>query len=71
MLLQKKSRDNILSRLFLKEWRLPTLAEPIELLPSATLCLTSEFGMGSGRATALRPPNICLDLIKNDIFKIA
>jgi hypothetical protein len=40
----------------LKDWRRPTLAEPIEPLPSARRCLTAEFGMGSGRATALWPP---------------
>ena len=40
----------------MKNWRLPTLAEPIGLLPSARLCLTAEFGMGSGRTTALWPP---------------
>src|SRR5947207_1732759 len=39
-----------------KNWRQPTLAEPIGLLPSARLCLTAEFGMGSGRTTALWPP---------------
>ena len=44
-------------RLFgMKTWRRPTLAEPIEPLPSAMLCLTAEFGMGSGRATALWSP---------------
>src|ERR1039457_2080118 len=43
-------------RLFSKDWRLPTLAEPIELLPSARLCLTAVFGMGTGRTTALWPP---------------
>ena len=37
-------------------WRLPTLAQPIEALPSAALRLTAEFGMGSGRTAALRPP---------------
>ena len=40
----------------LNNWRLPTLAEPIGLLPSAMLRLTAEFGMGSGRTTALWPP---------------
>src|SRR5436190_23089536 len=40
----------------MKAWRRPTLAEPIEPLPSAMLCLTAEFGMGSGRATALWSP---------------
>ena len=39
-------------------WRLPTLAEPIEPLPLARVCLTAEFGMGSGRATPLWPPKI-------------
>src|ERR1044072_5885683 len=43
-------------RPFLKNWRRPTLAESIQALPSARLCLTAEFGMGSGRTTALWPP---------------
>jgi hypothetical protein len=43
-----------------KIWRLPTLAEAIQPLPSATLRLTSEFGMGSGRTTALWPPKKCV-----------
>src|SRR5947209_7516933 len=43
---------------FLKNWRRPTLAESIKPLPSARLCLTAEFGMGSGRTTALWPPKI-------------
>src|ERR1041385_1536328 len=43
-------------RRFLKNWRRPTLAESIKPLPSARLCLTAEFGMGSGRTTALWPP---------------
>src|SRR5438477_11659401 len=50
----KKSR--FLRRLFLKSWRQPTLAESIKPLPSARLCLTAEFGKGSGRTTALWPP---------------
>src|SRR5256886_12761524 len=33
-----------------KDWRQPTLAQAIQALPSARLCLTAEFGMGSGRA---------------------
>ena len=45
---------------FKKNWRQPTLAEPIEPLPSARLCLTAVFGMGTGRTTALWPP-------KNDL----
>src|SRR5437016_3741303 len=53
----KKSRNlGFKFRLLRKNWRQPTLAEPIELLPSARLCLTAEFGMGSGRTTALWPP---------------
>src|SRR5262249_14119600 len=39
-----------------KNWRQPTLAESIKPLPSARLRLTAEFGMGSGRTTALWPP---------------
>ena len=41
-----------------KIWRQPTLAQAIQALPSARLCLTAEFGMGSGRTTALWPPKI-------------
>jgi hypothetical protein len=37
-------------------WRRPTLAEAIQPLPLAMLRLTAEFGMGSGRTTALWPP---------------
>jgi hypothetical protein len=43
---------------FQKNWRQPTLAEAIQPLPSARLRLTAEFGMGSGRTTALWPPKI-------------
>ena len=41
---------------FKKNWRQPTLAESIKPLPSARLCLTAVFGMGTGRTTALWPP---------------
>ena len=41
-----------------KIWRQPTLAESIKPLPSARLCLTAVFGMGTGRTTALWPPKI-------------
>src|SRR5438876_5997091 len=41
-----------------KIWRQPTLAQAIQALPSARLCLTAEFGMGSGRTTALWPPKM-------------
>ena len=34
--------------------RRPTLAEPIEPLPSAMLCLTAEFGKGSVGAESTR-----------------
>jgi hypothetical protein len=44
---------------FLKDWRLPTLAEAIQPLPSALQCLTAVFGMGTGRTTAVMPPK-CL-----------
>ena len=39
-----------------KKWRLPTLAESIKPLPSATLRLTAVFGMGTGRTAASWPP---------------
>ena len=52
--LRKKPKRTF--RLLERIWRQPTLAEPIGLLPSARLCLTAEFGMGSGRTTALWPP---------------
>jgi hypothetical protein len=51
-----------------KIWRQPTLAEPIEPLPLAMLCLTAEFGMGSGRATALWPPKKCFRFKERPIF---
>src|ERR1700721_4198232 len=56
----------------LKDWRLPTLAEAIQPLPSAMQCLTAVFGMGTGRTTAVLPPNCvctvltCKKLIKNN-----
>jgi hypothetical protein len=53
----KKAEEKFFSSAFLKDWRLPTLAEAIQPLPSATLCLTAVFGMGTGRTTALWPPN--------------
>ena len=54
----KSKRPKLSFRPFDKNWRLPTLAEPIGLLPSAILCLTAVFGMGTGRTTALWPPKI-------------
>ena len=43
----------------MKDWRLPTLAEAIQPLPSAMQRLTAVFGMGTGRTTAVMPPNYC------------
>ncbi len=53
-----KKAGEIILRL-LKDWRQPTLAEARQPLPLARLCLTAVFGMGTGRTTALWPPN-CL-----------
>src|SRR5947207_290405 len=39
-----------------KFWRRPTLAQPIEALPSGLQRFTSVFGMGTGGATALGSP---------------
>jgi len=55
---QKKPKRQIIASALGKIWRQPTLAESIKPLPSARLCLTAEFGMGSGRTTALWPPKI-------------
>ena len=38
-------------------WQFPTLAWGDPTLPSALRRFTSEFGMGSGGTTALRPPD--------------
>ena len=37
-------------------WRFPTLTWGDPTLPSALRRFTSEFGMGSGGTTALKPP---------------
>jgi hypothetical protein len=54
---QKKKAGEIFSGFLMKDWRLPTLAEAIQPLPSALQCLTAVFGMGTGRTTAVLPPN--------------
>src|SRR5947209_13727087 len=51
-----KKRPKLAFQPLRKIWRQPTLAEPIEPLPSARLCLTAVFGMGTGGTTALWPP---------------
>ena len=38
-------------------WQFPTLAWGDPTLPSALRRFTSEFGMGSGGTTALKPPD--------------
>ena len=45
-----------ISTLYLDAWQFPTLAWGDPTLPSALRRFTSEFGMGSGGTTALRPP---------------
>ena len=52
----KKRAGTKVSALVGRIWRLPTLAEAIQPLPSAMLRLTAVFGMGTGRTTALWPP---------------
>ena len=49
---QKKGAETGVSASTDKNWRQPTLAESIKPLPSARLCLTAVFGMGTGRSTA-------------------
>src|SRR5580658_157515 len=55
---KRKKAGEDFPRLLLKDWRLPTLAEAIQPLPSALQCLTAVFGMGTGRTTAVLPPKI-------------
>ena len=38
-------------------WQFPTLTWGVPTLPSALRRFTSEFGMGSGGTTALKPPD--------------
>ncbi len=52
----EKQKARTMSGLLLKDWRLPTLAEAIQPLPSAMQRLTAVFGMGTGRTTAVLPP---------------
>ena len=54
----------------MKDWRLPTLAEAIQPLPSAMQCLTAVSGMGTGRTTAVLPPNWCARSLTCKIIKI-
>ncbi len=65
----KKAETHFGVSAFNKNWRQPTLAEPIELLPSARLCLTAEFGMGSGRTTALLPPKIVRQIVRQSAIR--
>src|SRR5699024_243314 len=54
-------------------WQLPTLAWGDPTLPSALRRFTSEFGMGSGGTTALRPPGkFCFirPLLRSDLICI-
>ena len=46
-------------------WRCPTLTWAKPTLPSALLCFTSEFGMGSGGSTMLwSPSKFCLSFVR-------
>ena len=57
---KKPIRQDGLLHLF-DAWQFPTLAWGDPTLPSALRRFTSEFGMGSGGTTALRPPGkFCL-----------
>ena len=57
----------------IKAWQFPTLAWGDPTLPSALRRFTSEFGMGSGGTTALRPPGkFCFirPLLRSDLICI-
>ncbi len=57
---QKKAETHVSA--LIKNWRLPTLAEAIQPLPSAMQRFTTVFGMGTGGTTALLPPENRLSL---------
>ena len=61
---EKKKAETINVSAFLKDWRLPTLAEAIQPLPSALQCLTAVFGMGTGRTTAVMPPKMSKERLR-------
>ncbi len=52
----KKPRTIRYGVLLIDAWQFPTLAWGDPTLPSALRRFTSEFGMGSGGTTALKPP---------------
>ncbi len=66
---QRKNPGRFRVRGFHGYWRRPTLAQPIDALPSALRCFTSVFGMGTGGATALRPPDFCDPTSQNGDLK--
>ena len=51
-----KNPSHRLGLLQFDAWQFPTLAWGDPTLPSALRRFTSEFGMGSGGTTALKPP---------------
>ena len=52
----KKPRTIRYGVLLIDAWQFPTLTWGDPTLPSALRRFTSEFGMGSGGTTALKPP---------------
>jgi hypothetical protein len=52
-----RSLMSIKHKPLIQVWQFPTLAWGDPTLPSALRHFTSEFGMGSGGATALLPPD--------------
>ena len=65
--------DAVLHPHLIITWRFPTLTWGDPTLPSALRRFTSEFGMGSGGTTALRPPGkFCFirPLLRSDLICI-
>ena len=52
----QKSPEQMFRASVFDAWQFPTLAWGDPTLPSALRRFTSEFGMGSGGTTALKPP---------------
>jgi hypothetical protein len=70
---QKSPSDRMGFFTLINAWQFPTLAWGDPTLPSALRRFTSEFGMGSGGTTALRPPGkFCFirPLLRSDLICI-
>ena len=66
----KKPRTIRYGVLLIDAWQFPTLTWGDPTLPSALRRFTSEFGMGSGGTTALKPPGKFCNLYQLKIVSL-